>query len=87
MNGPRRRVLWLSTAAFTLLFNVWLMLGVLGIPLRRELGLSDSQLEWLIAAAILSGAVFRLNFGIWADVFGGRRVMDLLAGDPLPRIC
>ena len=74
----RQRVLWLSTAAFTLLFNVWLMLGVLGIPIRQDLGLSDVQLEWLIAAAILSGAVLRLNFGIWADQYGGRRVMGLL---------
>src|SRR5262245_48570625 len=73
-----RRVLWLSTLAFTLMFNVWLMLGVLGISVRRELGLSDAQLEWLIAVAILSGAVFRLNFGIWADAYGGRKVMGLL---------
>ena len=77
-SGPRQRVLWLSTLAFTLLFSVWLMLGVLGIPIRQELGLSDAQLEWLIAAAILSGAVLRLNFGIWADAFGGRNVMGLL---------
>ena len=77
-SAPRRRVLWLSTIAFTLLFNVWLMLGVLGIPLRQELNLSDSQLEWLIAAAILSGSILRLNFGIWADVYGGRVVMVLL---------
>jgi len=76
--GLRRRVLWLSTIAFTLLFNVWLMLGVLGISVRRDLGLDDSQLEWLIAAAILSGAILRLNFGIWADRYGGRRVMGLL---------
>lgn len=73
--GPRQRVLWLSTIAFTLLFNVWLMLGVLGIPIRRDLGLSDAELEWMIAAAILSGALFRLNFGIWADAHGGRVVM------------
>jgi NNP family nitrate/nitrite transporter-like MFS transporter len=71
-------VLCLSTAAFTLLFNVWLMLGVLGIPIRKALELSDSQLEWLMATAILSGAVFRLNFGIWADKYGGRNVMVLL---------
>ena len=74
----RGRVLWLSTLAFTLLFNVWMMLGVLGIPISRELGLSDSQLEWLIAVAILSGSLLRLNFGIWADLYGGRRVMSLL---------
>ncbi len=74
----RRRVLWLSTIAFTLMFNVWLMLGVLGIPIRKALELSDAQLEWLIATAILSGAVFRLNFGIWADKYGGRNTMVLL---------
>jgi MFS transporter, NNP family, nitrate/nitrite transporter len=77
-SDARGRVLWLSTVAFTLLFNVWMMLGVLGIPIRKELGLSDSQLEWLIAMAILSGSVLRLNFGIWADVYGGRWVMSLL---------
>ena len=76
-NG-RQRVLWLSTAAFTLMFNVWLMLGVLGIALRQELGLSDAQLEWLMATSILSGALLRLNFGIWADRFGGRKTMVAL---------
>ena len=76
--APRQRVLWLSTIAFTLLFNVWLMMGVLGISIRKDLGLNNSQLEWLMAAAILSGAVLRLNFGIWADAYGGRRVMGLL---------
>ena len=79
-SASRQRVLWLSTAAFTLMFNVWLMLGVLGIPIRRDLGLSGAQLEWLIASAILSGAVFRLNTGIWADAYGGRLVMGLLLG-------
>ena len=77
-SGRRQRVLWLSTAAFTLMFNVWLMLGVLGIPIRKALALSDSQLEWMIATAILSGALLRLNFGIWADRLGGRNVMVLL---------
>jgi NNP family nitrate/nitrite transporter-like MFS transporter len=54
------------------------MMGVLGISVRKELGFSDAQLEWLIAIAILSGSVFRLNFGIWADTYGGRNVMGLL---------
>src|SRR5689334_25184668 len=76
--SDRLRVLWLSAAAFTLMFNVWLMLGVLGISIRSELGLSDAQLEWLMATTILSGALLRLNFGIWADRFGGRNVMVAL---------
>lgn len=60
------------------MFNVWLMLGVLGISVRQEMRLSDAQLECLIAVAILSGAVFRVNFGIWADAYGGRNVTGLL---------
>ena len=78
LRSARRRVLWLSTVAFTLLFAVWLMLGVLGVPLQKELKLSDPQLDWLIATAIFSGALLRLNFGIWADRFGGRNVMVFL---------
>ena len=81
----RTRVLVLSTLAFTLMFNVWLMLGVLGVPIKKAMGLSDSQAEWLLAAAILSGALFRLNFGIWADRFGGKRVMvGLLFATAIP---
>jgi len=76
--GPRQRVLWLSTVAFTLLFAVWLMLGVLGIPIRNELRLSPVQFDWLLAVAILAGSLPRLHFGIWADRYGGRRVMTWL---------
>src|SRR5438270_11433945 len=77
-SGPRLRVMWISTVAFTVMFNVWLMLGVLGIPIRNEMRLSDVQLEWLIATAILSGSLLRLNFGIWADRYGGRNTMIVL---------
>ena len=38
-------VLTLSTIGFTLMFAVWLMFGVLGIPIRKELGLTDVQLS------------------------------------------
>ncbi len=67
-------MLVLSSVAFTLLFNVWLMVGVLAIPLGVTLKLSDSEIEWLLASAILTGALFRLQFGIWADRYGGRNV-------------
>jgi NNP family nitrate/nitrite transporter-like MFS transporter len=74
------RVLLLSTAAFTLMFAVWLMFGVLGIPIRTELGLTDVQFGWLTAVAIFSGSVWRLLFGLWADRCGGRRVGAALVG-------
>jgi NNP family nitrate/nitrite transporter-like MFS transporter len=76
--GPRMRVLVLSTVAFTLLFAVWLMLGMLSIKIKPELGLTDGQLYNLTIAAILSGSLLRFNFGIWADRYGGRRVMTAL---------
>jgi NNP family nitrate/nitrite transporter-like MFS transporter len=95
VDSGARRVLWLSTFAFTVLFAVWLMLGVLGVKIKAEpalllgdaaSGLSPQALkaavelrfEWLLAVAILSGAMLRLNFGIWADKFGGRNMMILL---------
>ena len=37
--GPRQRVLWLSTVAFTVLFAVWLMLGVLGLEMKKDTAL------------------------------------------------
>jgi MFS transporter, NNP family, nitrate/nitrite transporter len=74
----RRSVLWLSTSAFTLMFAVWLMFGVLGIPIRNELGLSAVQLSWLTAVAILNGAIWRLFFGIATDRLGGRRVFTAM---------
>jgi NNP family nitrate/nitrite transporter-like MFS transporter len=75
---PSTRVLALSTTAFTLLFAVWLMFGVLGVPIRDELHLDTVQFSWLTAIAVLSGSIWRLPLGIWADRIGGRRIMILL---------
>ena len=50
----------------------------LGIPIREEFGLTDVQLSWLAAIAILNGSLWRLIFGILADRFGGKIVMTLL---------
>ncbi|MGE0606706.1 MAG: nitrate/nitrite transporter [Pirellulales bacterium] len=93
--SARNRVMWLSTIAFTVLFAVWLMLGVLGLKIKADtslmLGMAaasmseaqikaavESRFEWLLAISILSGALLRLNFGIWADTYGGRNVMVAL---------
>ncbi len=62
----------LSTLSFTLMFGVWLMFGVLGIPIQAEFGLSDSQLAWIVAVAILNGSIWRLLLGVLADRIGGR---------------
>ncbi len=75
--SPRGRILFLATTAFTLMFAVWLMFGVLGVALREEFGLTDIQLGWLAAVAILNGSIWRLAFGIAADKYGGRNVFTL----------
>lgn len=72
------RVLVLSTAAFTLCFAVWLMLGVLAVPISEELGLDKVQFTWLAAIAVLSGSIVRLPFGVLTDRYGGRLVMTAL---------
>jgi len=79
-SAKRNTILTLSTIAFTLMFAVWLMFGVLGIPIRKEFGLTEVQFGWLTAIAILNGSIWRLAFGIWTDRFGGRLVLTLLVG-------
>ncbi len=79
------RVLVISTLGFTLMFAVWLMFGVLGIPIRKEFGLTDVQLSWITAVAVLNGAIWRLPAGILADRVGGRLVMTvMLAATAVP---
>lgn len=78
-------VLVWSTLGFTLMFAVWLMFGVLGLPIRTEFGLSDIQLSWITAVAVLNGALWRLPAGIAADRFGGKRVfITMLAVTAIP---
>jgi NNP family nitrate/nitrite transporter-like MFS transporter len=78
--GPRLRVLALSTTAFTLMFAVWLMFGVLGIPIQAELGLTDAQLSWVVAVAILNGSLWRLVMGVVTDRVSGKVVTVAMLG-------
>jgi MFS transporter, NNP family, nitrate/nitrite transporter len=72
------KVLMISTFAFAVCFAVWLMFGVIGIPIRKELGLNASEFGLLTATPVLTGALFRLPLGVWTDRFGGRIVMFIL---------
>ncbi len=60
------------------MFAVWLMFGVLGIPIRDEFGLTDVQLAWITALAVLNGSIWRLPAGILTDRVGGRKVFALM---------
>ena len=71
-------VLAVTTWAFVVCFAVWLMFGVIGIPIKRELNLSALEFGLLTSTPVLTGSLFRLPLGIWTDRFGGRIVMFLL---------
>jgi NNP family nitrate/nitrite transporter-like MFS transporter len=71
-------VLFASTFAFMISFAVWMMFGVIGIPLRETLGLNNAEFGLLTSTPVLLGAVTRLPLGIWTDRYGGRRVMTAL---------
>lgn len=68
------RVMTMSTISFTLMFAVWLMFGILGVPIQAELGLTDVELSWISALAVLNGSMWRLPAGIITDRIGGRKV-------------
>lgn len=70
----KNSVVYLSTIGFTLLFAVWLMFGILAIPIQKEFNLSEIEFGWLTAIAILNGALWRLVFGIIADKYGGKKI-------------
>ena len=71
-------VLIVSTFAFTVCGMVWMMFGVIGIPIKKSLDLSATQFGLLTATPILTGSLVRVPLGIWTDRFGGRIVMFLL---------
>ena len=72
--SSRTRALWSSTAAFTVCFAAWTIFSILGVQVKRDLGLNDFQFGLLVGTPILTGSLIRLVLGIWADQYGGRRV-------------
>jgi NNP family nitrate/nitrite transporter-like MFS transporter len=65
---------------------VWMMFAVIGIPLKKELGLNATEFGLLTAMPVLSGSLVRVPLGIWTDRFGGRIVFALLMALTVPAI-
>jgi MFS transporter, NNP family, nitrate/nitrite transporter len=49
-------------------------LSIIGVQIKTDLGLSDTQFGLLVGTPILTGSLIRLALGIWADQHGGRVV-------------
>jgi NNP family nitrate/nitrite transporter-like MFS transporter len=76
-SSDQARALWLSTLAFTVCFAVWTIFAIIGIQIKADLGLSDTQFGLLVGTPILTGSLIRLILGIWSDQYGGRLVYTL----------
>lgn len=76
--GQQNKMLGLSTFAFTICFAVWTIFSIIGLKIKADLGLTDTQFGILVATPILTGSLSRIFLGIWTDQYGGRRVFSLL---------
>ena len=75
--GKSYTVLAMNTLAFTVNFAIWTMFSIIGIRIKNELGLSDTEFGLLVATPILTGSLVRLPLGVLTDRFGGRIVYFL----------
>ncbi len=76
--AQQHRALALSTVAFTVCFAVWTIFSIIGVQIKQDLGLNETQFGLLIGTPILTGSLTRLFLGIWTDQYGGRLVYPLV---------
>ncbi|HET9426824.1 MAG TPA: MFS transporter [Allosphingosinicella sp.] len=72
------QAVWTSTIAFTVCFAVWTIFSIIGLGVKDELGLSETEFGLLVGTPILTGSLSRVVLGVWADQYGGRRVFALV---------
>ncbi len=71
------RALGLSTFAFTVCFAVWTIFSIIGVKIKQDLGLNDTQFGLLVATPVLTGSISRIFLGVWTEQFGGRIMFPL----------
>jgi len=72
------RALGMSTLAFSVCFAVWTIFSIIGVKIKQELGLNETEFGLLVATPILTGSLSRIFLGIWTDQYGGRLVFALV---------
>ena len=68
------QILCMSTLAFAACFALWTIFSIIGIGIKAELGLNETEFGLLIATPILTGSLIRMPLGLWSDRYGGRLV-------------
>ena len=73
-------VLTVNTLAFTICFACWMLNGVLVTYLvdNQVFDWSPVRIGWLMGIPVLTGAIFRLPFGLLTDKYGGKPIFTLL---------
>ena len=72
-----RNALGLSTFAFTICFAVWTIFSIIGIQIKQQLSLTETQFGLLVGTPILTGSLIRILLGVATDRIGGRAVYTL----------
>lgn len=72
--GDQKRALAWSTIAFTTCFAVWTIFSIIGIQIKENLGLNETEFGLLVGTPILTGSLSRLFLGIWTDRYSGRKI-------------
>ena len=72
-----KQALLYSTLAFVVCFAVWTIFSIIGVRIKQDFNLTDTQFGILVATPILTGSLSRLFLGIWADQYGGRLVYTI----------
>lgn len=70
--NQQRQALGMSTLAFTVCFAVWTIFSIIGVKIKQDLGLSETEFGLLVATPILTGSVSRIFLGVVAEKIGGR---------------
>jgi NNP family nitrate/nitrite transporter-like MFS transporter len=58
-------------------FAVWTIFAIIGIEIRKELQLSETEFGLLVGTPVLTGSLVRIFLGIWTDQYGGRLIFPL----------
>ena len=67
------RTLLMAFLYFDISFMVWVLLGVLGVYVAADFGLTPGQKGFLVALPILGGTLVRLPMGLLVDRIGAKR--------------
>ncbi|MBI1870321.1 MAG: NarK/NasA family nitrate transporter [Chlamydiae bacterium] len=58
---------------FDISFMIWVLIGVLGVYITKDFGLTASQKGFMVALPILGGSLVRIPLGLWVDHIGPKK--------------